>query len=66
MRGTSYTKGTLGKSPLSVRINEFLFTSVGSGGGVSPNKPKAFVYQMVIFTTAAVGNAIGGGSGRVI
>ena len=34
------------------------------GGG--PPIPKAFVYQMVIFTTAAVGNAIGGGSGRVI
>ena len=39
---------------------------LGSGGGVSPNKPKAFVYQMVIFTTEAALDAIGGGSGRAI
>ena len=31
---------------------------LGSGGGVSPNKPKAFVYQMVIFTTEAALDAI--------
>ena len=37
---------------------------LGSGGGVSPNKPKAFVYQMVIFTIEAPLDAIGGGSGR--
>ena len=39
---------------------------LGSGGGVSPNKPKAFVYQMVIFIIEAPLDAIGGGGGRAM
>ena len=39
---------------------------LGSGGGVSPNKPKAFVYQMVIFTIEAPLDAIGWGGGRAM
>ena len=59
-------KTRLEESPLSLPINEFLFTSFGFIRGWSPNKPKAFVYQMVIFRTEAALDAIGGGSGRAI
>ena len=39
---------------------------LGSGGCVSPNKPKAFVYRMVIFTIEAPQDAIEGGRGRAM
>ena len=36
---------------------------LASGGGVSPNKPKAFVYQVVIFTTEAALDAVDASQG---
>ena len=48
------------------RVMSSYSLKLGSGGGVSLNKQKAFVYQMVILTIEAPLDAIGGGSGHAM
>ena len=57
-----HTQGTLGRSPLSLPINEFLFTSFGSWRGWSPNtkslcSPDCYLYSWSPPPEAKVGSA---------